>query len=67
LVIRRKKEDVLSDLPDQVVNNYYIDLHEEQRQMHAGYMQSLLPILNKKFLTPMDIRRDAGSCCCACA
>jgi superfamily II DNA or RNA helicase len=57
LVIRRKKEDVLSDLPDQVVNNYYIDLHEEQRQMHAGYMQSLLPILNKKFLTPMDIRR----------
>lgn len=57
LVIRRKKEEVLSDLPDQVVNNYYIDLHEEQRQMHAGYMQSLLPLLNKKFLTPMDIRR----------
>jgi superfamily II DNA or RNA helicase len=57
LVIRRKKEEVLSDLPDQVVNNYYIDLHEEQHQMHAGYMQSLLPILNKKFLTPMDIRQ----------
>ena len=57
LVIRRKKKDVLSDLPDQVVNNYYIDLHEEQRQMHAGYMQLLLPLLNKKFLTPMDLRR----------
>jgi SNF2 family DNA or RNA helicase len=25
--------------------------------MAAGYMQSLLPLLNKKFLTPMDIRR----------
>ena len=57
IVIRRKKEDVLSDLPDQVVNNYYIDLHEEQRQMHAGYMQLLLPLVNKKFLTPMDVRR----------
>jgi superfamily II DNA or RNA helicase/predicted nucleic acid-binding Zn finger protein len=57
LVIRRKKEEVLTDLPDQVVNNYFIDLHEEQRQMHAGYMQVLLPLMNKKFLTPMDIRR----------
>jgi len=57
LVIRRKKEDVLSDLPDQTINNYYIDLHEEQQQMHAGYMQGLLPLLNKKFLTPMDIRQ----------
>jgi superfamily II DNA or RNA helicase len=57
IVIRRKKEDVLSDLPDQVVNNYYIDLQEEQRRMHADYMQSLLALLNKKFLTPMDIRR----------
>ena len=57
LVIRRKKEEVLSDLPDQVTNNYYIDLHEEQRQMHAGYMSNLLVLLNKKFLTPMDMRR----------
>jgi SNF2 family DNA or RNA helicase len=57
LVIRRKKEDVISDLPDQVINNYYIDLHQEQRDMHAGYAQLLGPILNKKFLTPMDIRR----------
>ncbi|MGD8701263.1 MAG: DEAD/DEAH box helicase [Desulfosarcina sp.] len=57
LVIRRKKEEVISDLPEQVVNNYYIDLHQEQREMHAGYAQLLGPILNKKFLTPMDLRR----------
>ena len=57
IVIRRKKEDVLSDLPDQVINNYYLDLHEKQQKMHSGYLQSLLPILNKKFLTPMDLRR----------
>jgi len=57
IVIRRRKEEVLSDLPDQLVNNYYIDLHEKQRKIHAGYVQSLLPLLNKKYLTPMDLRR----------
>jgi SNF2 family DNA or RNA helicase len=36
LVIRRKKEEVLKDLPDEVVNNYYVDLHEEQREIHSG-------------------------------
>ncbi len=57
IVIRRRKEDVLSDLPRQVDNNYYLELHEKQSKIHNGYMQLLLPLLNKKFLTPMDIRR----------
>ena len=57
IVIRRRKEEVLSDLPAEVVNNYYIDLHAEQLKIHSGYMQSLLPLLNKKYLTPMDLRR----------
>ncbi|HKI49454.1 MAG TPA: DEAD/DEAH box helicase [Desulfobacteria bacterium] len=57
LVIRRKKEEVLKDLPDEVVNNYYVDLHEEQREIHSGYLRVLLPLMNKKFLTPMDLRR----------
>lgn len=57
LVIRRKKEDVLKDLPEQVSNNYYIELCEEQLEMHQGYVSSLLPILNKKFHTPIDVRR----------
>ncbi|MBS1259137.1 MAG: RNA polymerase-associated protein RapA [Candidatus Scalindua arabica] len=57
LVIRRKKEDVLKDLPEQVTNNYYIDLTQEQLKIHQGYLMSLLPILNKKFLTPIDVRR----------
>ncbi|MBF0516759.1 MAG: DEAD/DEAH box helicase [Nitrospirae bacterium] len=57
LVIRRKKEEVIDDLPQQVSNNYYIDLSAEQRDIHQGYLQSLLPLLNKKFQTPMDIRR----------
>ena len=57
LVIRRKKEEVLKDLPDEVVNNYYVDLHEEQREIHSGYLQVLVSLMNKKFLTPMDLRR----------
>ncbi|WP_208596417.1 DEAD/DEAH box helicase [Desulfonatronospira thiodismutans] len=57
LVIRRRKEDVLKDLPDQVTNTYYLDLSEVQAKMHDGYKQYLLPLLNKKFLTPMDVRR----------
>jgi superfamily II DNA or RNA helicase len=57
LVIRRRKEEVLSDLPDEMVNNYYIDLHDKQLKIHNGYLQSLLPLINKKYLTPMDLRR----------
>ena len=57
ILIRRKKEEVLKDLPKEVVNNYYIDLTDEQQEIHAGYAKSLMPLLNKKFLTPMDMRR----------
>jgi len=57
LVIRRRKEEVLSELPELIVNDYFIDLFKEQAEIHAGYSQTLLPILNKKFLTPMDLRR----------
>ncbi len=57
IVIRRKKHDVLDQLPHELVNNYFIDLTADQRQMHAGYAQYLLPLMNKKYLTPMDLRR----------
>jgi len=57
IVIRRRKEEVLKQLPKEVVNNYYVDLHEKQARIHAGMRQALVPILNKKFLTPMDLRR----------
>ncbi len=57
LVIRRRKEEVLDELPELIVSDYYIELHEKQAEIHAGYSQSLLPLLNKKFLTPMDLLR----------
>ncbi|AOY60352.1 MULTISPECIES: DEAD/DEAH box helicase [Desulfococcus] len=57
IVIRRRKEEVLSDLPEQIVNNYYVELTDKQAEIHNGYFAALVPLLNKKFLTPMDIRR----------
>lgn len=57
LVIRRRKEEVLDQLPEVIVNDYYIDLAEEQAEVHAGFSRILLPLLAKKFLTQIDLRR----------
>ena len=57
LVIRRRKEEVLDQLPELVRNDYFIEMSREQSEIHTGIYQSLLPIMNKKFLTPMDLRR----------
>jgi SNF2 family DNA or RNA helicase len=57
LVIRRKKQEVIDELPEEIVNNYYIEMTDMQRQIHQGYLASLIPLVNKKFLTPMDMRR----------
>jgi len=57
IVIRRKKEEVLSELPKEVINNYFIDLTDEQKHIHSGYLGALLPLLSKKFLTPMDVQQ----------
>jgi superfamily II DNA or RNA helicase len=57
LLIRRKKKDVLENLPDKIENNYYIDLSAEQEEIHQGYLAGLLYISSKKVLTPMDIKR----------
>jgi ERCC4-related helicase len=57
LVLRRRKEEVLQDLPDQVVNTYFVAMTPEQYELHDSYRVGLASILRKKFLTPMDIRR----------
>jgi superfamily II DNA or RNA helicase len=57
LLLRRKKEEVLENLPEKIENNYYLDLSREQEEIHQGYMAGLFRILNKKILTPMDIKR----------
>jgi superfamily II DNA or RNA helicase/predicted nucleic acid-binding Zn finger protein len=57
IVIRRRREEVLDDLPEEVINTYFVDLDPRQRNLHAGFAQKLLPLIHKKFLTPMDLRR----------
>ena len=57
LIIRRRREEVFDSLPEQVVNDYYLDLSPQQDEIHQGYVQSLFRIINKKVLTPMDIKR----------
>jgi superfamily II DNA or RNA helicase len=57
IVIRRKKAEVLKELPKEIVNNYYIELTAKQYQIHHSYSQMLAPIVHKKILTPIDIRR----------
>ncbi len=57
IVIRRRREEVLDDLPEEVINTYFVELDPRQRDMHAGFAQKLQPYIHKKFLTPMDIQR----------
>lgn len=57
LIIRRSKEQVFDSLPDQIENNYYLDLSQEQEEIHQGYLTTLFMIINKKVLTPMDVKR----------
>lgn len=37
IVIRRRKEEVLKDLPETLTNTYFIDLSEQQAKMHQSY------------------------------
>ncbi|MCK4906056.1 MAG: DEAD/DEAH box helicase [Spirochaetes bacterium] len=57
MIIRRCKEDVFDDLPNQLVNTYYLDLSTEQDEIHSGYLRALIPLAKKRFLTPMDIQK----------
>lgn len=60
LLIRRRKEEVLEELPEVVENTYFVGLRKEQEEIHTGFSQLLGPLLSKKFLTPMDVRRIQG-------
>ena len=56
VLIRRTKQEVFESLPEVTENTYYLDLAEEQAEIHQGYMHSLIRFINKKFLTPVDIK-----------
>lgn len=38
-ILRRKKKDVVSDLPDKIENNIYIDLTNDQKELYAALVE----------------------------
>lgn len=65
LVLRRRRNEVIDSLPEQVHHDYYLPLAEEQQQIHAGYMAALIALLNKKVITPIDMKRIQTMLLCA--
>lgn len=57
LILRRKKEEVFDCLPEQITNNYYVNLTEEQSGIQASCLQGVAFILAKKIITPMDYNK----------
>ncbi len=57
VLLRREKKEVLQQLPPIQEMTVPIRLTPEQAEMHAGFAQSLLAIVNKKHLTPFDMQR----------
>ena len=38
-ILRRKKKDVIVDLPDKIENNIYIDLNQDQKELYAALVE----------------------------
>ena len=38
-ILRRKKKDVIVDLPDKIENNIYIDLNQDQKEIYAALVE----------------------------
>lgn len=38
-ILRRRKKDVLTELPDKIVNNVFVELNEEQKKLYVSYLE----------------------------
>ena len=52
-ILRRKKKDVIKDLPPKTENNIYIDLNESQKKLYAAYVKDANDQMN-------DLIKDGG-------
>ncbi len=60
VVLRRRKEEVLSDLPDRLVSRLTLPMTREQQEIHADAEESagrLLAILKRRPLSPVEEQR----------
>ncbi len=55
VLIRRTKKEVFESLPEITQNTYTLPLHPKQTQIHQGYMSGLMQIIEKKFISPVDL------------
>lgn len=38
-ILRRKKKDVLTELPDKIMNNVLVELNQEQKKLYVSYLE----------------------------
>jgi len=57
LMLRRTRQSVMTDLPPRTTDILRIPPTEEQHTMHIGHARIVQTIINKKYLTEMDLLR----------
>jgi superfamily II DNA or RNA helicase len=57
ILLRRTRQEVLSQLPARTDNVIYVEMAEAQRGPYAEHQQTLARLLQKKYLTEVDRRR----------
>lgn len=72
-ILRRLKKDVLTDLPDKIEKNTYINLEEEQQRLYDAHVKRLQLLLDKqteeefktsKIVILSEITKLRQICCC---
>ncbi|MDQ1265387.1 MAG: hypothetical protein QG635_537, partial [Bacteroidota bacterium] len=68
IVIRRKKDEVLQQLPERIDKNFYVDAAKEQKDIHDDYGEVVGKLVNKwkrhRFLSESDRKRLILSLSC---
>ena len=57
ILLRRTKQEVLTELPNLTQLDIPVNMHPAQREMHTGFIMGIAKILSKKFITPYDMNR----------
>jgi SNF2 family DNA or RNA helicase len=68
IIIRRKKADVLTQLPERVDKNYFVNATKEQMEIHSEYYETVAKLVHKwrrhKYLSEADRKRLLLSLSC---
>ncbi len=57
ILLRRTRQEILRELPERTTTVIRVRPTEEQLEMHSGFMQTVIQITNKPYLTEMDLLR----------